>query len=458
MEQTIKENKMGVMKIPKLLFSISIPIMISMIIQALYNVVDSIYVAQFDNIAGTGALTIAFPIQNIMIALAVGLAVGMNALLSRALGEKEFDRVNVIAGQGFFLTFCGYLLFVLIGFFVIKPYVISQAGGEGLLYEYSMKYLLIVCFGSVGVFIQIIAERLLQSTGKSVLSMVVQGSGAITNIILDPILIFGWFGLPEMGIAGAAIATIIGQFVAGFIGIVLNIKYNKEVVIKLKNFIPKWNVLKAMLIIGIPSVLMQAIGSIMTFTMNKILIGFSTEALNVFGIYFKLQSFILMPVFGLNNGMIPILAYNYGARKKDRIFATLKLSAITAIGYMIFGMLLFQFIPKELLGMFNASEDMLVIGTKALRIISLNFVFAGFCIIIIAFFQAIGKSIYSLIISAGRQLLVLIPVAYLLSLTNNVNMVWWSFPIAEAMSLILCVIFLIRIMKTMFGKDSVFKK
>ena len=453
MGKSIKENKMGTMKIPKLLFSISVPIIISMIMQALYNVVDSIYVAQFDNIAGTGALTVAFPVQNLIIAVGAGLAVGVNALLSRALGEKDFKRVNKIAGQGFFLLTCAYLLFLISGLFLIKPYVIGQAGNQGKLFEYSLDYLTIVCFLSIGVFIQILTERLLQSTGKSMLSMVVQGTGALVNIILDPILIFGWFGIPQLGVTGAAIATVIGQLIAATLGIILNIKYNKEIRIAVRNFIPKWSVLKSMLAIGVPSVMMQAIGSVMTFSMNKILIGFSTEALNVFGIYFKLQSFILMPVFGMNNGMVPILAYNYGARRKDRMFAALKLAMITVVAYMFIGLAVFQFIPQLLLGMFNASDSMLEIGITALRIISINFVFAGFSIMIIGFFQALGKSIYSLIISAGRQLVVLIPVAYMLSLSGRVELVWWAFPIAEIVSLILCLLFLIRVIRRTLPKD-----
>ena len=454
METAVKENKMGTLGIPKLIYSVSLPIIISMLVQAMYNVVDSVYVAQYDNIAGTGALTIAFPIQNLMIAVAVGLAVGMNALLSRSLGEKNFDKANKVAGQGFFLTFCGYLLFLIIGVFLVKLFVSTQTEAGSILYEYSVDYISIVCVGSLGVFVQVVTERLLQATGKSLFSMITQLSGAIVNIILDPILIFGWLGFSEMGVTGAAYATVIGQWVAAIVGIVLNLSINREIKIRIKNFIPKLDLVKEMLVIGIPSVLMQAIGSVMTFCMNKILIGFSNEALNVFGLYFKLQSFIFMPIFGLNNGMVPIVAYNFGARRRDRVTSTIRLAAFTAIGYMLLGFLVFQIFPTVLLGFFNASAEMLLIGKTALRIISICFVFAGFSVIASATCQALGKSIYSLVISLGRQLVVLIPAAFLLSLTDNVDLIWWAFPIAEVLSLLLCIYFLIRVLKKSFPKKA----
>ena len=452
MEVMAKENKMGTMKIPSLLYSVSLPIIISMLIQALYNIIDSVYVAQFDNIAGTGALTLAFPIQNLMIATSVGLAVGMNALLSRSLGQKNFDKANLVAGQGIFLAFCGYLIFLVIGLFVATPYSVSSSGNNPLLAQYSSEYISIVCIGSFGVFTEIAMERLLQATGKSVYSMITQMTGAIINIVLDPILIFGWLGLPAMGIKGAAIATVIGQCFAGAMGIVLNIAVNKEIKLAFKNMIPKLKVIIEMLTIGIPAILMQAIGSVMTFCMNTILRGFSVEALNVFGLYFKLQSFIFMPIFGINNGMIPIVSYNFGAQKKDRVFATVKLATVTAIAYMFLGLSVFHAVPDVLLGFFDASEMMLVIGRKALRIISLSFIFAGFSVISIATCQALGKSIYSLIVSVGRQLVVLIPTAFLLSLSRNVDVVWFAFPIAELMSLMLCAYFLIRVLKKSFPK------
>ena len=452
--ENIKENKMGTEPIPKLLISISVPIIISMLVQALYNVVDSVFVAKFDNLAGTGALTFAFPVQNLIIAVAVGLAVGMNALLSRALGQKDFKRANLIAGQGLTLLLIGYLPFLLFGLFAVRPFIEMQVGGEGLLYTYSVNYLSIASVGSVGVFVQIFAERLLQSTGKSVLSMATQLSGAIVNIILDPILIFGMFGLPSLGVSGAAIATVIGQAVSATVGITLNLIYNKEIRLILKNFLPKIRIMKEMLIIGIPSVLMQAIGSLMTLSMNNILYGFSEEAVNVFGVYFKIQSFIFMPIFGLNSGMVPIIAYNYGANKKERIFAAIKLSMAIAVGYMLLGLIVFQALPGALLSIFNASETMLVIGKPAFRIISICFPFAGVSIICSSTCQALGKSIYSLYLSMVRQLAVLIPLAFLFSLSGIIDLIWLSFPLAELASLVLAVIFVKRVTKKALSQAS----
>ncbi len=454
MELTQRENKMGTMKIPKLLFSISVPIIISMLVQALYNIVDSLFVARYDAAMGTeagvGALTLAFPIQTLMIALATGLGVGMNALLSRALGQKNKERADLVAGQGIFLSVCGYLLFLVFGLFLVKPFVgISESDTSSLLYQYSVDYISVVSVFSLGVFIQVASERLLQATGKSVHSMVTQLSGAITNIILDPIFIFGYFGVPEMGIKGAAIATVIGQFVSATVGIVLNLAINKELTLRIKNLIPKARMLAEILIIAVPSIFMQAISSFMTFSMNNILLKFGNAALNVFGIYFKLQSFVFMPIFGLNNGMVPIIAYNYGAQKKERIYATMKLSAVTAVGYMLLGFAAFQIFPAALLGIFNASVK---IGVPALRIISISFIMAGFSIVSISTCQALGKSIYSLIVSVARQLVVLIPAASLLALTNNVDLVWWAFPIAELVGCTLCIIFVNHVLHTTVGK------
>ena len=459
METLVKENKMGTMKIPKLLFTIAVPIIISMLVQALYNIVDSIFVARYDDAAGTGALTLAFPIQNLIIALSVGLSIGMNAILSRALGEKKRDKASLAAGQGFFLTFCGYLVFLVFGLFLTRAFVNMQISdmenvNPELLKKYSVEYISIVCIGSIGIFIQVTTERLLQSTGKSLLSMTVQLSGAITNIILDPILIFGWLGLPEMGVRGAAIATVIGQLVSAALGIILNLKFNTELTLRLKNMLPNPKLLAEILAVGIPSVLMQAIGSVMTFSMNNILLGFSLHAMNVFGVYFKLQSFVFMPIFGLNNGMVPIIAYNYGARKRERVYGALRLAVICAVSYMALGVLAFQLIPGPLLSLFNAKEEMLAIGKTALRIISISFILAGASISSIGACQALGKSIYSLIVSVVRQLVVLIPSAYLLSLTGNVNAVWWAFPIAELVGCTCCMLFLMRVLKICFGKEA----
>ena len=453
MEKLQAENKMGTQPIPKLLASVSIPIIISMIVQALYNVVDSIFVAQYNNDAGTGALTIAFPVQNLLLAVSIGLAIGVNALLSRSLGQKKYDKVNLIAGQGFFLMLCGYLLFLIFGLFFVRPFASIQTD-DPLRIQYSVQYISVVCTMSFGVFLQVISERLLQATGKSLYSMITQSTGAVVNIILDPILIFGWFGIPSLGVLGAAIATVIGQCVAGALGLYFNFRYNKEIRLILKNFIPDWETVKETLVIAIPAVLMQAIGSVMTFCMNLILKGFSDLAVNVFGVYFKLQSFVFMPVFGLNSGMVPIIAYNYGAKKKERVYHVLKIAAACAVCYMLIGLAVFQLFPDMLLGMFNATDDMLTIGRVALRTLSISFIFAGISVVSISCCQALGKSIYSLFVSAGRQLVVLIPAAFLLSLLGNVDLVWWAFPIAEIMSLILCVIFVIRAFKFAFGSKK----
>jgi len=451
-KQAPKENKMGTMPVPRLLISMSLPMILSMLVQAFYNIVDSIFVAMYDPIAGTAALTIAFPIQNLMIAVATGLGVGMNALLSRSLGERRFDRANSIAGQGFLLTFCGYLIFLVLGLFFVPAYVSTQSGANALIQQYGSQYLSIVCVGCIAIFIEITCERLLQATGRTTLSMVTQMSGAIVNIVLDPIMIFTF----DMGIAGAAIATVIGQAVSAILGIIFNLTCNKELSLRPSILIPRARLLTEILAIGIPSVLMQAIGSVMTYCMNKVLISFpdcGVSAMNVFGIYFKLQSFIFMPIFGMNNGIVPIIAYNYGARKRDRVMKTVRLAMILAVSYMILGLAAFQLFPAQLLGIFNADATMLEIGTVALRTISLSFIFAGFCIISLTVCQALGKSIYSLITSIGRQLVVLIPIALLLSLSGNVNLVWLAFPIAEIVSVILATLFMLRVLKKLLPKD-----
>ena len=453
MEKALRENKMGTEKIPKVLFSLAVPIIISMIVQALYNVVDSIYVAQYNNDEGTAALGLAFPIQNLMIAVGAGLGVGMNAILSRSLGQKNFEKANKAAGQGIFLNLVGYIFFLGFGLFFADDFARFQSDGNELLYQYSADYISIISIGSIAVFLQITMERLLQSTGKSIYSMITQASGAIVNIILDPIFIFGKFGIPEMGIKGAAIATVIGQLVAAIIGIIFNITINKEIKLRIQNIIPDGKLIKLMLAIGIPSVLMQAIGSVMTFSMNTILRGFGRPALNVFTIYFKLQSFVFMPVFGLTNGIIPIVSYNYGAEKPKRVYSTIKLGAFCSVSYMALGLMAFQIFPESLMGIFNATEEMLAIGKAALRIISISFVFAGFAIICSCVCQALGKSVYSLVLSICRQIGVLIPTAYLLSFAGNVNLIWWAFPISELVSLIMATLFLMRVLRKAFYKE-----
>lgn len=445
-----KENKMGVMPVNKLLMNMSLPMMISMLVQALYNVVDSIFVSRIDENALT-AVSMAFPIQSLMIALGAGTGVGVNALLSRSLGEKDYDRVNKAAGNGIFLAGINYLVFLLVGILVTTPFYLSQTKDAQIL-SYGQQYLTIICCCSFGMYGQFIFERLLQSTGRTFYTMITQSIGAIINIILDPIFIFGYFGVPKMGVAGAAIATVIGQIVAGTIALVINIKKNDEIQLKLKGFRPDGKIIARIYEVGIPSIIMQAIGSVMTYGMNRILIVFSSTAVAVFGVYFKLQSFIFMPVFGLNNGMVPIIAYNYGAGKKDRLIKTLKLSIIYAVGLMLLGVIIFQLFPAPLFALFDASETMLAIGIPALRIISLSFMFAGFCIVCGSLFQALGNGVYSMVVSIARQLLVLLPVAYLLSLSGKVEAVWWAFPIAEIVSLSLTVFFMFRINRKVISR------
>lgn len=442
-----KGNKMGTWPENRLLLNMSVPIMISMLVQALYNVVDSYFVAQLaDGEDALAAVALAFPVQNLMIAVSVGVGVGINALLSRSLGEKRKDKADLVAMQGVFIEFVCFLIFFLVGLFGAKAIIGIQTNDPKIL-EYATDYLWICCVFSIGVFMQVTFERLLQATGRTVLSMITQGAGAITNIVLDPIFIFGWLGVPKMGVAGAAVATVIGQCVAAVVGLVCNLLCNKDITFRIKNIIPHPRIIKQILVIGIPSVVMSAIGSVMTFSMNQILIGFHKTAVAVFGLYFKLQSFVFMPVFGLNNGMIPIVAYNYGARNRSRITKTIRYSLLYAVGIMTAGLLLVQCFPGLILDMFNADDAMKAMGISAFRIISLCFVFAGASIVMGSVCQAVGKSIYSMFTSIGRQLVVLIPVAYLLSLTGDVNMVWWAFPIAELISLGLSFIFFRTVMK-----------
>lgn len=446
MEKTmIKENKMGVMPANRLLITMSLPMMISMLVQALYNIVDSIFVAQIEEKALT-AVSLAFPIQTLMIAVGVGTSVGINALLSRYLGEKEFEKADTVGKNGIFLAFLSYLLFLLIGIFAVKGFYASQTD-DPVINRYGMEYLTIICTASLGIFMQATFEKLLQSTGKTVYAMITQGTGAIINIVLDPILIFGYFGMPKMGVAGAAAATVIGQCVAAVLAVIMNVKANTEIHINMKGFRPDGNVIKQIYIIGVPSIVMQAIGSVMTYGMNRILISFTDTATAVFGVYFKLQSFVFMPVFGLNNGLVSILAYNYGAGKKERVIKAYKLAVCYAVGIMVVGVILMQCIPDRLLRLFDASETMLGIGVPALRIISTCFVLAAFGIVSGALFQALGFAWYSMVVSICRQLVVLLPAAYLLALSGQLGNVWWAFPIAEAMSAAVTVYFLIRIWK-----------
>lgn len=435
-----QENKMGVMPINKLLMSMSVPMMISMLVQALYNIVDSVFVAQINEDALT-AVSLAFPIQTLMIALGAGTCVGVNALLSRSLGEKNVDMANNIAKHGIFLAAISYIIFLIVGLTVVEPFYLTQTKDSAIV-AYGTDYLTIVCCASFGLYAQFIFERLLQSTGRATYAMFTQMLGAVINLILDPILIFGLLGFPALGVKGAAIATVAGQIIAGTVGYFVNI-YKNELDIRLEGFRPSLRIVGQIYAIGVPSIIMQSIGSIMVFGMNQILIAFSKTATAVFGVYFKLQSFVFMPIIGLNNGMVPIVAYNYGARNKERMMKTYRLSLIYAVCIMVGGMLLFEAIPDILFSLFKPSENMLQMGIPALRIIALHFPIASFCIICSSMFQALGRAVYSMISSICRQLVVLLPAAWVLAQFGDVNLVWWAFPIAEIGSLIVTTIFFV---------------
>ena len=440
-----QENKMGVMPIAPLLAGMAVPMMISMLVQALYNIVDSVFVARISQDA-LNAVSLAFPLQNLMIAVGGGTAVGMNALLSRSLGEKKQDQADQAANTGIFLFLLSAVVFGVCGFLLARPFFLAQTDIPSIV-DYGTDYARI-CLGlSIGIFSQFCFERLLQSTGRTVYSMITQLIGAVINIILDPILIFGLFGFPRMEVAGAAAATVFGQIIAALIGLWMNLRFNKDIHIRLRDIRPDRTVAREIYRVGLPSIIMQSIGSIMTFGMNKILISFTDTATAVFGAYFKLQSFIFMPVFGLNNGMVPIISYNYGAARLNRVKKTFRLTAATATVIMVIGFSAFNLIPGTLLGFFSPSAEMLSIGTVALRIISVSFLLAGFCIIAGSMFQAIGNPVHSLIVSICRQLLVLLPAAWLLAQTGNLDLVWFAFPIAELMSLTLSVIFLRKTMR-----------
>ncbi|MCM1092120.1 MAG: MATE family efflux transporter [Muribaculum sp.] len=439
-----QENKMGVMGVNRLLITMSLPMMISMLVQALYNIVDSIFVSQINEYA-LRAVSLAFPVQSLMIAVAVGTAVGVNAFLSKTLGEKDFKKANVIAVNGVFLAVVSFVVFALVGIFVSRPFFASQTSIDEVR-EYGVTYLTICCTMSIGIFMQTIFERLLQATGKTFYTMITQGTGAIINLILDPIFIFGMFGLPKMGVAGAALATVLGQIVAAVMAVIFNVKCNGEIKLSFRGFRPNMGLIGQIYKVGAPSIVVQSVGSVMTYGMNLILEAFGA-AQTVFGVYFKLQSFAFMPVFGLNNGMVPIIAYNYGAGKRDRVIHTIRSSVAFGMGIMLLGLVIIQLFPAQLIGLFNATDELLVIGVPALRTISLSFVFAGFCVVAGSVFQALGNGLYSMIVSVTRQLCVLLPVAKMLSLSGNVDMIWWAFPIAELFSVGLSIVFLIRIFK-----------
>lgn len=435
------ENKMGVLPVRKLVVQMALPMMISMLVQAFYNFVDSVFVGYISENALT-AVSLAFPVQNLMIAVATGTGVGMNALLSMRLGQKNSKAVNETAMNGLFLSVCSAIVFVILGFTIPEFYFKSQTSDLEII-DYGVKYLRVCLIGSLGLFIGITFERLLQATGQTVNSMIAQLCGAITNIVLDPIMIFGL----KMGITGAAVATVVGQFVTLIVSAFLNFKKNKEISFKFRGFRPSGMVIGGIYRVGVPSILLASIGSVMTYLMNLILGGFTMTAVAVFGVYFKLNSMIFMPVFGMNNALVPIIAYNYGAKNKQRIIQTLKTGTIIIFCIMTVGMIVFELIPGVLLGFFNATPEMIEIGIPALRIIAIHFPIAAICIVFLSCFQALGMGITSMLVSFVRQLIVLLPVAYLLSLTGVLSNIWWCFPCAEICCLILSSILMIRVFK-----------
>ncbi|MBO5247491.1 MAG: MATE family efflux transporter [Eubacterium sp.] len=425
---------MGTMSEGKLLLNMSLPMMVSMLVQAMYNIVDSVFVSRVSENALT-AVSLAFPMQTLLVAVGAGTGVGVNSLLSKSLGEKNFERANKTATNGIFLYLISYIVSAIVGLLAVRPFYASQIkNASPEIMEMGIQYLTIVMVASFGMYAQFIFERILQATGRTFFSMITQMVGAIINIILDPILIFGLFGLPKMGVAGAAVATVIGQIVAGCIGMLYNVKKNDDVKLDFRGFKPDKEIIATIYKVGLPSIIMQSIGSVMTYGMNLILVGLSATAAAVFGIYFKLQSFFFMPVFGLNNGLIPIVAYNYGARKKHRMIRTIKYGLVVALCFMVLGFIAFETIPGMLLMLFDASEHMLEIGVPALRIIAFHFLIAWFCIVAGSVFQAVGNGMYSLYVSVARQLVVLLPAAYILAKIGGLSLIWWSFPIAELMS------------------------
>lgn len=435
-------SRMGTAPMGPLLFSLAIPMMVSMLFQALYNVVDSIFVSYISE-AALSAVSLAFPIQNLMIAFAVGTGVGVNAYVSKSLGEGNRAEANRAAANGLLLALCTFVAFLVFGLVGVTAFMNSQTEDPAIR-RYGVDYLSVCCLFSLGCMIQCMVEKLLSATGRSHYAMVTQLVGALTNIVMDPILIFGLFGFPRMEAAGAAAATVAGQFLGAFTGLYLNLRHNHDLQFCPGDFRPQARTIRRIYQVGIPSIAMTSVGSVMTFCMNRILIAFSSTAVAVFGVYFKMQSFIVMPLIGLNNGMVPIIAYNYGARKKDRLLKTVKLGVLYAVIIMLIGLLVMQTIPDKIFLLFQADENMLSIGVPALRIISLSFVFAGYCVVISAMLQALGEGIQSMIVSIVRQLVVLLPAAWLLAKLGDVNLVWYSFPIAELSSLALSTVFLAR--------------
>ncbi|MCR5421474.1 MAG: MATE family efflux transporter [Lachnospiraceae bacterium] len=451
---------MGILPINKLIINIGLPMILSMLVQAFYNIVDSIFVARIQDTgtsvsAGTSALIavgMAFPFQMLLIAVGTGTGVGVNSLLSKALGEKDYTTVKKAANNGIFLSLMSAGVFFVIGCFFSEILIRSQ-GGEGLALEYGTQYLSIICMCSPGIFLQFIFERLLQSTGRTIYSMITQMTGALINIILDPIMIFGLFGMPKLNVAGAAVATVTGQIIAAMLALYFNLKKNPEIKINMRNFKPDSYVIRRIYAVGIPTIIMQSIGSVMTYCMNKILVSLNDAAVAVFTVYFKLQSLFFMPLFGLNNGLIPILAYNYGAQKKSRMIKAIKICMLYAFCFAFIGFTLFRIVPDKLLLIFDTGDSsLLTYGVPALRIIAWHYLLAWFCIIGGTVYQSLGNGIYSLIVSVARQLVVLVPVAFILAKIGGLGLIWWCFPIAELISFLMNLFFMYKINKDIISK------
>ena len=448
----MQENKMGVMPVPKLLVSMSLPIIISMLVQAFYNVVDTYFISiSFVGETGVTALGYAFSVQNMMIGVATGVGVGMNALVSKSLGEKRPRHASKVAMQGVLIAIISTALFMVIGIFFAEPFMLTQIARvsetdeavKQQIAEYGTSYLRIVCGLSIGIFMQITFERMLQSTGRTIYTMISQSSGALINIVLD------WIMVPKMGVEGAAYATVIGQCIAALMAFLFNHFKNTDYKLVLKYIKPDLKIMGRIMAIGLPSILMMAVGSVMNYLMNNwVFAPYGTDPITVFAYYFKIQSFIFMPVFGLNNGLVPVVAYNYGAGYKQRLYQAIKTAIVCALVLMGIGILLFQTMPRQILEVFQVSESVMQLGISAMRIISISYIFAGFCIVCGSVCQALGKSIYSFFVSIGRQLVALLPSALLLSyIFNDIHKVWWAFPIAEIVSLAMSTFFIIRVLK-----------
>ena len=447
------ENKMGTMPINKLIINMSLPLITSMFVQAFYNIVDSLFVARINEDALT-AVSMSFPAQNLMISAGVGVGVGITALIARYLGAHDEKGITRVVHNGIFLGILNSILFALFGIFLAKFYFEFQKA-SGIIETYGIQYLSICSIFAISIIMEITFERMLIASGKTIYTMITQSTGAIINIIFDPIFIFGLFGFPKMGIVGAAVATIFGQTVAMFMALYFNVVKNHEVRISIKKFAVDFKTIVNIYEIGFPSIVMQSAASFMIFQLNNLLASFSTTATAVLGVYFKLQSFVILPVFGLNNSVISIVSYNYGAGKIKRLLKTMKVANIYAFSIMLAGFVLCQILPSQILKIFDASDNMLAIGVPALRIISFSFLIAPFSIVSSGTFQALGKGTFSLIISLIRQLIVILPLSYLLSRIMGMKGVWIAFPIAEIVAGILTIIYLRKLYKNEIMKRNI---